>query len=242
MAEQNFDLVILVLVEARDNMVEHGISATKLTVDLSTMMKRKSSVVDTLTGGINMLLKRNKVTTYVGRGKLIGNGQVEVSTNDTLTAENIIIATGSQPMHLKGVEYDGDFIGDSTTALSYSSVPRRLVVIGGGYIGLELGSVWSRLGSEVTILEGTSQVLPGLDKEIARLAKRTFEKQGLTFKTDMWVESAKRNDGGCVVQCKGTDPIECDRVLMAAGRVPTRRCHRWSDAGSQGLRRGNLGC
>ena len=98
-----------------------------------------------------------------------------------------------------------------------------MVVIGGGYIGLELGSVWSRLGSEVTILEGTSQVLPGLDKEIARLAKRTFEKQGLTFKTDMWVESAKRNDNGCVVQCKGTDPIECDRVLMAAGRVPTTK-------------------
>ena len=98
-------------------MYEHGISATKLTVDLSAMMKRKTSVVDTLTGGINMLLKRNKVTTYVGRGKLIGNGQVEVSTNDTLTAENIIVATGSQPMHLKGVEYDGDFIGDSTTEL-----------------------------------------------------------------------------------------------------------------------------
>ena len=211
------------LVEARDNMLEHGISATKLTVDLSTMMKRKASVVDTLTGGINMLLKRNKVTTYVGRGKLIGNGQVEVSTNDTLTATNIIIATGSQPMHLKGVEYDGDFIGDSTTALSYSSVPRRLVVIGGGYIGLELGSVWSRLGSEVTILEGTSQVLPGLDKEIARLAKRTFEKQGLTFKTDMWVESAKRSGDACVVQCKGQEPIECDRVLMAAGRVPNSK-------------------
>jgi len=211
------------LVEARDNMYEHGISATKLTVDLSAMMKRKTSVVDTLTGGINMLLKRNKVTTYVGRGKLVGNGQVEVSTNDTLTAENIIVATGSQPMHLKGVEYDGDFIGDSTTALSYTSVPRRLVVIGGGYIGLELGSVWSRLGSEVTILEGTSQVLPGLDKEFARLAKRTFEKQDLNFKTDMWVESAKREGNVCVVQCKGQEPIECDRVLMAAGRVPNTK-------------------
>ena len=211
------------LVEARDNMFEHGISATKLTVDLSAMMKRKTSVVDTLTGGINMLLKRNKVTTYVGRGELIGNGQVKVSTNDVLTAENIIVATGSQPMHLKGVEYDGDFIGDSTTALSYTSVPRRLVVIGGGYIGLELGSVWSRLGSEVTILEGTSQVLPGLDAEVARLAKRTFEKQDITFKTDMWVENATREGNVCVVKCKGQDPIECDRVLMAAGRVPNTK-------------------
>lgn len=211
------------LVEARDHMLEHGISATKLTVDLSAMMKRKTNVVDTLTGGINMLLKRNKVTTYVGRGTLKGSGIIEVSTKDTLTADNIIIATGSQPMHLKGVEYDGDFIGDSTTALSYTSVPRRLVVIGGGYIGLELGSVWSRLGSQVTILEGTSQVLPGLDKEFARLAKRTFEKQGLNFKTDMWVESATRQGDSCVVQCKGQEPIECDRVLMAAGRVPNSK-------------------
>ena len=211
------------LVEARDHMLEHGISATKLTVDLSAMMKRKAKVVDTLTGGINMLLKRNKVTTYVGRGSLKGNGQVEVSSKDTLDAKNIIIATGSQPMHLKGVEYDGDFIGDSTTALSYTNVPRRLVVIGGGYIGLELGSVWSRLGSQVTVLEGTSQVLPGLDKEFARLAKRTFEKQGLVFKTDMWVESATQKDGVCVVKCKGQEPIECDRVLMAAGRVPNTK-------------------
>jgi dihydrolipoamide dehydrogenase len=211
------------LVEARDHMLEHGISATKLTVDLSAMMKRKTKVVDTLTGGINMLLKRNKVTTYVGRGTLTGNGQVEVTTKDTLTADNIIVATGSQPMHLKGVEYDGDFIGDSTAALSYTSVPRRLVVIGGGYIGLELGSVWSRLGSQVTVLEGTSQVLPGLDQEFARLAKRTFEKQGLTFKTDMWVESAVRQGEVCIVKCKGQDPIECDRVLMAAGRVPNSK-------------------
>jgi dihydrolipoamide dehydrogenase len=211
------------LVEARDHMLEHGISATKLTVDLSAMMKRKTKVVDTLTGGINMLLKRNKVTTYVGRGTLTGNGQVEVTTKDTLTADNIIVATGSQPMHLQGVEYDGDFIGDSTAALSYTSVPRRLVVIGGGYIGLELGSVWSRLGSQVTVLEGTSQVLPGLDQEFARLAKRTFEKQGLTFKTDMWVESAVRQGEVCIVKCKGQDPIECDRVLMAAGRVPNSK-------------------
>ncbi len=208
------------LVEARDHMVDHGISATKLTVDLATMMKRKSSIVDTLTGGINMLLKRNKVTTYVGRGKLLGGGKLSVSTGDTLSASNIIVATGSVPMQLPGVAMDGEFVGDSSTALSYANVPRRLVVIGGGYIGLELGSVWSRLGSEVTILEGTSQVLPGLDGEIARLAKRTFEKQGLTFQTDMWVESAQKEGNHCIVKCKGAEAIECDRVLAAAGRSP----------------------
>lgn len=208
------------LVEARDHMFEHGISATKLTVDLATMMKRKAKIVDTLTGGINMLLKRNKVTSYVGRGKLAGDGKVTVSTGDTLTAKNIIVATGSNPMRLPGIEFDGDYIGDSTTALSYPNVPKRLVVIGGGYIGLELGSVWSRLGSDVTVLEAAPQVLNGLDAEIARLGKRTFEKQGLKFRTEMFVESAKRDNNVCIVKCKGQDPIECDRVLAAAGRSP----------------------
>ena len=226
------------LVEARDHMMEHGISATKLTVDLNTMMKRKSKIVDTLTGGINMLLKRNKVTSYVGRGTLVGNNKVSVSTGDTLDATNIIIATGSVPMQLPGIEFDGDYIGDSTTALSYSSVPKRLLVIGGGYIGLELGSVWNRLGSEVTVLEGTPQVLPGLDGEIARIAKRVFEKQGLTFKTEMWVESAIRDNGVCLVKCKGTDPIECDRVLVAAGRSPNTSNLGLEDAGVKVDRRG----
>lgn len=211
------------LVEARDHMVEHGIKATKLTVDLAAMMKRKSKIVDTLTGGINMLLKRNKVTTYVGRGKLAGNGQVAVSTGDTLTAQNVILATGSVPMQLPGVEFDGEFIGDSTSALSYSNVPKTLVVIGGGYIGLELGSVWSRLGSKVIILEGMDHVLPGLDREIARIAKRTMEKQGLEFHTSMWVESAKRDGRVCEVKCKGADPIQCERVLVSAGRSPNTK-------------------
>ncbi len=207
------------LVEARDHMVDHGISATKLTVDLGKMMERKNKIVDTLTGGINMLLKRNKVTTFVGRGKLVGNQQVEVSTGDTVTAKHILLATGSVPMLLPGIEFDGDLIGDSTTALSYPNVPSRLVVIGGGYIGLELGSVWSRLGSQVTILEGMDRILPGLDQEIAKLARRTFEKQGLEFQTSMWVESAKKTGRCCEVKCKNTPVIECDRVLVSAGRV-----------------------
>lgn len=207
------------LVEARDNMMEHGISATKLTVDLNTMMKRKASVVDTLTGGIAMLLKKNKVEAIVGRGELIGDGKIRVG-DDTVTADQIIVATGSKPMSLPGIELDGDLIGDSTAALSWPNVPRRLVVIGGGYIGLELGSVWSRLGAEVAILEGTDQVLGGLDDEISRLAVRTFEKQGLHFRTGMWVEGVEKSGKGCVVRCKGENPIECDRVLMAAGRSP----------------------
>ena len=209
------------LIEARDQMVEHGITASKLTVDLAAMMKRKSKIVDTLTGGINMLLKRNKVTTYVGRGKLEGNGRISVSTGDQLNAKHIIIATGSVPMRLPGIEFDGDFIGDSTAALSYPNVPKTFVVIGGGYIGLELGSVWNRLGSKVIVLEGTDQILPGLDREIARIARRTFEKQGLEFRTNMWVESATRKGRVCEVKCKDAEPIQCDRVLVSAGRSPS---------------------
>jgi dihydrolipoamide dehydrogenase len=211
------------LVEARDHMLEHGISATKLTVDLGKLMERKNKIVETLTGGINMLLKRNKVTSFVGRGKLSGNGQIEVSTGDQLSGRQIIVATGSVPMMLPGIEFDGDWIGDSTTALSYPSVPQRLVVIGGGYIGLELGSVWSRLGSTVTVLEGLDRVLAGLDLEIARLARRAFEKQGLEFRTSMWVESARWVGNHCEVRCKDHPVIECDRVLVSAGRSPNTK-------------------
>lgn len=208
------------LVEARDHMVEHGITATKLTVDLGAMMKRKTGVVDTLTGGIAMLLKRNKVTAIVGRGELTADKTVKVSDGQTLTAKHIVIATGSKPMQLPGITLDGDLIGDSTAALSYPNVPKRLVVIGGGYIGLELGSVWSRLGAEVAIFEGTDTVLGGLDQEIGRMAVKTFQKQGLHFRTNMWVESVEKSGNGCVVKCKNEDPIQCDRVLVSAGRVP----------------------
>lgn len=220
------------LVEARDKMMEHGITATKLTVDLNTMMRRKAGVVDTLTGGIAMLLKKNKVDTIVGRAELVGDGKIKVG-DKTILAKHTIIATGSKPMELPGIQLDGDLIGDSTAALSYNNVPRRLVVIGGGYIGLELGSVWSRLGAEVAILEGTDQVLSGLDQEIARAALKTFEKQGLHFRTNMWVESVEKTSGGCVVKCKGENPIECDRVLVAAGRSPNTKNIGLENAGVQ---------
>ena len=208
------------LVEARDNMIEHGISATKLTVDLGEMMKRKSGVVDKLTGGIGMLLKRNKITAIVGRAELTADKKIKVSDGQTLTATHTLIATGSKPMQLPGIQLDGDLIGDSTAALSYPNVPKRLVVIGGGYIGLELGSVWARLGAEVAIFEGTDTVLGGLDQEIGRMAVKTFQKQGLHFRTNMWVESVEKSGNGCIVKCKNEDPIECDRVLVSAGRVP----------------------
>lgn len=226
------------LVEARDHMMEHGITATKLTVDLAAMMRRKSGVVETLTGGIAQLLKKNKVRAIVGRGKLLGSNKIEISNGDTVTAKNIIIATGSVPMALPGIELDGDRVGDSTAALSYTSVPRRMVVVGGGYIGLELGSVWNRLGSEVVILEAMDKVLGGLDQEIARTAQRTFEKQGLQFRTGMWVEGVVRDGDKCSVSIKGGEMIECDRVLVSAGRSPNTKTVGLDAAGVQTDQRG----
>lgn len=228
--------------ETRGHLAEHGISTSGVSFDLGTMLKRKEKIVDTLTGGINMLLKRNKVEAIVGRGELTGSQTIEVkgASSRTVSAKSIIIATGSIPMILPGIAFDGDWIGDSTTALSYPEVPRHLVVIGGGYIGLELGSVWSRLGAKVTILEAMDRVLAGLDGEIAKIAVRTFEKQGLEFRTNAWVESATRKDGQCEVKCKGQEPLLCDRVLVCAGRVPNTRNLGLEKLGIQADKRGAI--
>lgn len=228
--------------ETRGHLAEHGISTSGVSFDLGTMLKRKEKIVDTLTGGINMLLKRNKVEAIVGRGELTGSQTIEVkgASTRTVSAKSIIIATGSIPMILPGIAFDGDWIGDSTTALSYPEVPRHLVVIGGGYIGLELGSVWSRLGAKVTILEAMDRVLAGLDGEIAKIAVRTFEKQGLEFRTNAWVESATRKDGQCEVKCKGQEPLLCDRVLVCAGRVPNTRNLGLEKLGIQADKRGAI--
>jgi dihydrolipoamide dehydrogenase len=209
--------------EAQSQLNEHGIQLNQVQMDLKQMLERKDRIVSQLTGGTAMLLKRNKVATYNGRGRLTSVDTVEVASADgpiSIQAKHIILATGSRPATMRGVEMDGDLIGDSTTALNYPNVPKSLVVIGGGYIGLELGSVWSRLGSKVIVLEALDRVLAGLDKEIGQLAARTFQKQGLEFRTGSWVESAVVKNGKCEVKCKDAEPIECDRVLLATGRVP----------------------
>ena len=190
-----------------------------------------------------MLLKRNKVTAYVGRGQLAGPGKLVVKSEDgeqEISAKSIIIAPGSKPAMMKGVEFDGDLIGDSTTALSYPAVPKSMIVIGGGYIGLELGSVWSRLGAEVTVLEAMDRVLPGLDEEIGRLAHRTFEKQGLKFVTGAWVESATVENGECLVKIKGQEPLTAERVLLCTGRVPNTDSIGLETVGIETDARGNF--
>ncbi len=172
-------------------------------------MARKDKIVDTLTGGIDMLFKKRKVTPYHGRGRLRDVESIVVDGDEPLLvqADRILVCTGSRPATLPGIEEDNDRIGNSTTALSFPDVPERLVVIGGGYIGLELGSVWNRLGSKVIVLEALDRILAGIDGEVAQLAHRTFKKQGIEFHTSTFVESAKRDGEKCVVAIKDGDPI-----------------------------------
>ncbi|MCA9193912.1 MAG: dihydrolipoyl dehydrogenase [Planctomycetales bacterium] len=209
--------------EAQEQFNHHGIRVSGIQMDLASMMARKNKVVDQLTSGIAMLLKRNKVTAYNQRAKLIGTDTLQLPNGSQIRAKHIILATGSQPATMKGIDLDGSLIGDSTSALAYEQVPGRLVVIGGGYIGLELGSVWNRLGSQVTVLEAMERICPGLDQEIGQIAHRTFEKQGIQIRTKCWVESAQVIGKECVVQCKGMEPMRCDRVLLSTGRIPCSR-------------------
>lgn len=209
--------------DTKSSVSSHGVIVGDVKLDLTAMMKRKDQVVSTLTGGIDLLFKKNKVTGYRGRGQLTGPNTIQALVEGEpiqVRGKKIIIATGSKPASMRGVEEDGDRIGNSTAALAYPTVPEKLTVIGGGYIGLELGSVWNRLGSKVTVLEAMDRILPGMDLELSQLAHRIFTRQGLEFRLQSWVESARVENGRCVVKCKGAEAIECDRVLLAAGRVP----------------------
>jgi dihydrolipoamide dehydrogenase len=210
--------------KAGKGLEKHGVSFEGLQLDLEKMMDRKRGVVQTLAKGIEGLIRKNKITRYEGTGKILAPGKVEVSLNDgkseEVQADRIIIATGSTPTRLPGIEPDGDRIGTSTEALEYDKVPEHLVLIGAGAIGLELGSVWNRLGAKVTVLEYLDRILPGMDAELARLAMRIFQNQGLEFHLNTKVVGASANKKGCRVELAGADPIECDRVLVAVGRVP----------------------
>jgi len=209
--------------EAKHALASHGILVSGVQLDLETMLKRKEQVVMTLTRGVEALFKKNRITRYTGRGRIEGAGRVTVLAPDNtieLKARHIIVATGSQPAALRGVQPAGDRIGTSTEALSYREVPRHLVVIGAGYIGLELGSVWRRLGARVTVLEFLDRILFGMDGDIALEAKKLFEKQGLEFRLGARVVGAREEGGQCRVEIEGGEAIECDRVLVAVGRVP----------------------
>lgn len=226
--------------EAKHDLATHGVKVSKVELDLPTMLRRKDEVVKANTTGIEFLFKKNKITRYLGHGRFAGRDNTGIKLvvegkegPQEITAARVIIATGSSVFRLPGVEFDNDRIGSSTEALAYPEVPEHLVVIGAGYIGLELGSVWARLGSKVTVVEFLDRILPGMDSETAEAALKLFKKQGLEFHlkakvTGARVEKAdgkggkgKKADGGpCVVEIEGADPIRCDRVLVAVGRVP----------------------
>lgn len=210
---------------AKEGLKQHGIVIKgEVEFDLATMMRRKSRIVSTLGRGVGGLLKKNKVDAIQGLATLKGGGLIEVKTSegvDSLQADHIVIATGSTPISLPGIEIDGTHVGSSTDALDYEKVPDHLVVIGAGVIGLELGSVWKRLGAKVTVLEYLDRILPGMDSEIANLAKKSLTKQGLKFQLGARVEGVEIADGKCRVSIGGSDEVvECDKVLMAVGRRP----------------------
>jgi dihydrolipoamide dehydrogenase len=228
------------LEESQKHLADHGVQVTDVRFDLAKMLQRKAAVVDALCSGIKMLLKKSKVAGFNARGKLISPTQVRLNdaAGTVLQGKNVLLATGSLPMMLSGVVLDHDLIGDSTTALSYPTVPETLIVIGGGYIGLELGSVWRRLGSKVVVLEAMDRVLGGLDGELAKIAVRTFEKQGIEFRTKAFVEEATVVNGKCQVRLKDGQVLQADRVLACAGRVPNTKDLGLETLGIQTDRRG----
>jgi dihydrolipoamide dehydrogenase len=206
---------------AQHSMAARGVVVGKLTLDLATMLQHKESVVRTLGGGIDGLMKKNKITRVFGTAKITAPGRVSVEGKDgtqEIQGDHILIATGSVPASLPGIEMDGDRIGTSTEALCYPEVPKHLVVIGAGVIGLELGTVWRRLGAKVTVLEYLDRILPGMDNEIAVEAKKIFEKQGIEFRLGCKVTGAKVVKKVCEVTIDGGEVIKADRVLMAVGR------------------------
>ena len=205
--------------ETQKVLAVHGIKVAGVELDLGVMQARKEGVVKSLTDGIAFLFKKNKITRYEGSASFIDKTHVRVG-EEVVEADKIIIATGSKAAPLRGIEFDFDRVGTSTEALSYAEVPKHLVIIGAGYIGLEIGSVWKRLGAKVTVLEFLPIILPGMDGEIRDEAFKILKKQGLEFRLGTKVTGARATENGAIVEIEGAEPIECDRVLVAAGRIP----------------------
>ncbi len=205
-----------------------GIELGSLKLNLPKMMKNKEKAVTVLTKGIEFLFKKNKVTYFKGTGSIIGNNQISLKSADNkeekIDTKNIIIATGSDPVSLPGIKFDEEKIVSSTGALSLKEVPKKMVVVGGGYIGLEMGSVWSRLGSEVQVVEFLDHITPGMDKEISNEFQKLLKKQGINFNLKLKVESIKKNNNGVTVNTTDENgnynKFDCDVVLVSVGRKP----------------------
>ena len=212
--------------EANKNLAEHGIDIKDMKLNLSAMMKRKDEIVTKLTGGITGLFSANKVESISGRRKVLSKNQVEVVKSDgseeVIDAKNIIIASGSSPIEIPAAKF-GENIVDSTGALSFEKVPKSLGIVGAGIIGLELGSVWSRLGSKVTVIEAMDTFLPMADPDIAKDSMKEFKKQGLDIKLNSKLTAAKelKNSVKVSYNDSGNDvEAEFDKLIVAVGRKP----------------------
>ena len=212
--------------EASNDLSKHGIDAGTVKLDISAMMQRKDKVVDQLVGGISGLFKANKVTPILGHGKILSGKRVEITNGDSteiIEAKNIILATGSKPIEISSAKFDDTNIVDSTGALEFKAVPKKLGIIGAGVIGLELGSVWARLGSEVTMLEAMQDFLPMVDKKIAKEVYKEFTKQGLNIKLGCKVTNAVANKTNVNVKYEedGSSSDEIfDKLIVCVGRSP----------------------
>ncbi len=212
---------------AKKEAAKHGIMIDNVHVDLNKMQQRKDKVVKTLTGGVRALMKGNKVTTFEGMGTITAPGKVSVKSSAGETQEietkNILIATGSAPVELLFAKFDGKTIVSSTEALCFTEAPKKFLVIGAGAIGLELGSVWSRLGSEVTVLEFLPRIAVGFDLEVSNLLQRALTVQGMTFHLETKVNAVKIDNGRAVATAKKGDnelSFDADKVLVSVGRRP----------------------
>jgi len=216
---------------ARDKFAGHGIEINPPTMNVGKMVARKDDVVKKLTGGIAYLLKKNKVQVIQGSGKLTapkGDGmhRVEVSQGGTVTvvsAKRVLLATGGVPVEVPTMPFDGELIVSSREALCFTSVPEHLVIVGAGYIGLELGSVWRRLGAKVTVVEMLPKMLPFTDVEVTDALMKVLKKQGIGFRMGTQVTGIEKKSGKAVLRLQAgdkTEEMECDKVLVAVGRKP----------------------
>ncbi len=214
---------------AKERFGKHGIKVGGLSLDIPAMLSRKNEVVKSLTSGVQGLFKKNKVETIFGAARVASPTAVVVrNKNDdgqtTLETKHILLATGSSPVNLPFIPFDGKMIVSSTEALEFTSVPEHLVVVGGGYIGLELGSVWRRLGAKVTVIEFLPRIVPMADLEVGTLLHKSLIKQGFDFQLETKVTGAKVNGKSVTVNAETKDgkavSFNCDRVLVAVGRRP----------------------
>jgi dihydrolipoamide dehydrogenase len=213
--------------QINESFVEHGIKVTKPSYDLNKMMQRKDDIVTKLTGGVAQLFKHNKVESIHGKGKLISANEVEVTKlkgkKEIINAKNIILATGSRPINIPSVPWNGTSVVGSSGALEFNKTPKKLAIIGAGVIGLELGSVWSRLGSHVDIYEAEKSLLPMLDDDVSRLIDREFRKQNLNINLSSFVKGSKKTKKGVSLEIEIDGKVQnqdYEKVIVAVGRRP----------------------